>query len=116
MTSYHTYDMNNNDILAQAFGKIVSKHRLQNIVEDASNTLNTALTTTGSTTLGAEPTLIRINDTQESILQAKLQHTTHLYELKIALLEKNIQKQNAKIEALVQELTSAIDKIKKISS
>ena len=106
MTSHLTSNMNNNDILAQAFGKIVSKHRLQNIIED----------TASNTTLNSEPTLIRINDTQESILQAKLQHTTHLYELKIALLEKNIQKQNAKIEALVQELTSAIDKIKKINS
>lgn len=99
MASYLTSNMNNNDILAHAFGKIVSKHRLQNIQQE-------------STT---EPTLIRIDDTQESLLQAKLHHTTHLYELKIALLEKNIQKQNAKIEALVLELTSAIDKIKKIS-
>ena len=99
--------MNNNDILAQAFGKIVSKHRLQNMQQNTEE-LNTVV--------GAEPTLIRINDTQESILQAKLNHTTHLYELKIALLEKNIQKQNAKIEALVQELTLAIDRIKKINS
>ncbi len=104
MNHYLASTMKNNDNLAQAFGKIVSKHRLKNIVEENSNTL------------AIEPTLIRINDTQESILQAKLQHTTHLYELKIALLEKNIQKQNAKIEALVQELTSAIDKIKKINS
>ncbi len=107
MTSYLTSNMNNNDILAQAFGKIVSKHRLQNMQQNTEE-LNTVV--------GAEPTLIRINDTQESILQAKLNHTTHLYELKIALLEKNIQKQNAKIEALVQELTLAIDRIKKINS
>ena len=110
MTSYLTY-MNNNDVLAQAFGKIVSKHRLQNMQQSTEE-----LNAVANTVIGAEPTLIRINDTQESILQAKLNHTTHLYELKIALLEKNIQKQNAKIEALVQELTCAIDKIKKISS
>jgi hypothetical protein len=103
--------MNNNDVLAQAFGKIVSKHRLQNMQQNTEE-----LNAVANTVIGAEPTLIRINDTQESILQAKLNHTTHLYELKIALLEKNIQKQNAKIEALVQELTLAIDRIKKINS
>lgn len=111
MTSYLTSNMNNNDILAQAFGKIVSKHRLQNMQQNTEE-----LNAVANTVIGAEPTLIRINDTQESILQAKLNHTTHLYELKIALLEKNIQKQNAKIEALVQELTLAIDRIKKINS
>ncbi len=111
MTSYLTSNMNNNDILAQAFGKIVSKHRLQNMQQNTEE-----LNTVANTVIGAEPTLIRINDTQENILQAKLNHTTHLYELKIALLEKNIQKQNAKIEALVQELTLAIDRIKKINS
>ncbi len=111
MTSYLTSNMNNNDILAQAFGKIVSKHRLQNMQQNTEE-----LNAVANTVIGAEPTLIRINDTQESILQAKLNHTTHLYELKIALLEKNIQKQNTKIEALVQELTLAIDKIKKINS
>ncbi len=111
MTSYLTSNMNNNDILAQAFGKIVSKHRLQNMQQNTEE-----LNAVANTVIGVEPTLIRINDTQESILQAKLNHTTHLYELKIALLEKNIQKQNAKIEALVQELTLAIDRIKKINS